>query len=354
MDNCWSTLPQDFTIEIFSRLPVKSLMRFKSLNKTWRNLISSSSDFATLHFNRKAVSHLCESMNRIRSFFNNKATDLHMPFLNMYNSFGCLNGSIVGSSSNGLVCIRLWYESAWTFVVWNPATRKFRYLPQPKDIEDHYSIMATCAGFDFRPGAFDYKLVLVKFYIGDVKLKLIIQVEVFARSTNSWKRIEDGIVPHMGVCHFDGVAINGSMYWPALEIGNHVPIQFVACFDLWEEKFTRIMAPCCADERRYSKRLGVVKGSLAMFFDGDLGGCFDGWVMNGHNQSWTKLFTIGPLPPTLPMPNVRILGFWLNGEVVIDIISIPDVFLYDRCTKQLQRNQQGYHLFQYKEALFSV
>ena len=45
------TIPNDLVEEILSRLPVKSLMRFKCISKAWHTLISSH-QFAKSHFQR--------------------------------------------------------------------------------------------------------------------------------------------------------------------------------------------------------------------------------------------------------------------------------------------------------------
>ncbi|KAM7463353.1 hypothetical protein LguiA_031474 [Lonicera macranthoides] len=356
--------PEELTMEILSRLPIKSLMRFKCVSKSWRNLILSS-EFATDHFNHsknKRHFHIYQySKYKIPSFFDDAVTDLHIPF--PFNSDGY--PSIVGSS-NGLVCIRINHKSeSSSFVVWNPAAREYRYLPKPGTITGW--VINSCAGFDFVPGGgiCDYKLVLVNFFRGIHLTEFVLRVEVFTRSSNSWKQISENSVPRLGICSFEGVVVNGSIYWPATEIkiaGNgigsrQIQPQFVACFDMWKERFTRIKGPSCADCYRYTKRLGLLKGSkLAMFFTADLGSlCFDGWIMNGHDQSWTKLFTIVLSPsPDLPLVTVSLTGFWLNGEIIIEMRD--RVFLYDRRTNELKdfiAEQAGY-LYPYQETLFSV
>ena len=49
-------LPEEVMLEILLRLPVKSLLRFKSVCKHWLSLISDP-NFAKLHFERSSTSH---------------------------------------------------------------------------------------------------------------------------------------------------------------------------------------------------------------------------------------------------------------------------------------------------------
>uniref|UniRef100_A0A251UNU8 Putative F-box domain-containing protein n=1 Tax=Helianthus annuus TaxID=4232 RepID=A0A251UNU8_HELAN len=50
------SFPEEIIEEILSRLPVKSILRFKSVSKPWRSLISNPS-FTKLHSTRAAVNH---------------------------------------------------------------------------------------------------------------------------------------------------------------------------------------------------------------------------------------------------------------------------------------------------------
>ncbi|KAL6582707.1 hypothetical protein OROMI_004786 [Orobanche minor] len=126
-----SGLPQDMIEEILSRLPVKSLLRFRCVSKVWHSLIGSKS------FMRKQL----KNSKRNTSFAQQKALlllreepfnfsdcslsslfhkpDFHAIEFN-FASHPIYSLRLVGSS-NGLVCILLNHEE---FVLWNPSTRR--------------------------------------------------------------------------------------------------------------------------------------------------------------------------------------------------------------------------------------
>ncbi|XP_048133133.1 F-box/kelch-repeat protein At3g06240-like [Rhodamnia argentea] len=57
---------EDIVVEILSRLPIKSLMRFKCVNKRWRCLISDRG-FAKLHLQRLNAGDITPSQRIVKS-----------------------------------------------------------------------------------------------------------------------------------------------------------------------------------------------------------------------------------------------------------------------------------------------
>uniref|UniRef100_A0A1S4B203 F-box/kelch-repeat protein At3g06240-like n=1 Tax=Nicotiana tabacum TaxID=4097 RepID=A0A1S4B203_TOBAC len=94
-------IPIELITEILSRLPVKSLLRFRCVSKYWLSLISSP-EFAYTHLGIAANSY---PVKKPRGYVR-----------------------IVGSV-NGLVCLVI--EEKY-FLLWNPSIRKFKKLPDPR------------------------------------------------------------------------------------------------------------------------------------------------------------------------------------------------------------------------------
>ena len=134
-----SLLPIEIITEILSRLPVKSLLRFLCVSKTWNALIKHSNFIIIkLHLQRSLEN------NRDRTLILEKFTwdlpryffSVHFPTENHFeNAFKLYQplynpGKFVNilDYCHGLVCIRNnWSEE---IAIWNPLIRKYRKLPK--------------------------------------------------------------------------------------------------------------------------------------------------------------------------------------------------------------------------------
>lgn len=129
-----STLPFEIQEEILSRLPVKFLMQFQCVCKSWKSLISKP-DFAKKHLRMSNKRHrflltfsklspeLVIKSYPLSSVFTEMtptATQLEYPLNNRDES-----DSIVGSC-HGILCIQ---RDLSPPVLWNPSIRKFTKLP---------------------------------------------------------------------------------------------------------------------------------------------------------------------------------------------------------------------------------
>ncbi|KAL6222386.1 hypothetical protein ACLB2K_005778 [Fragaria x ananassa] len=146
----------DVVVEILSRLPVKSLLRFLCVSKGWHGLIKSSY-FTAFHLQR-SDSNLLLFKRKTPDFedsmplFRNESihVSLDLPFINCPT----MQFSFPLGSSNGLVCLGLCdlrEEQLEYIVVWNPATKQFRFLPET---DAHYLM-----GLEFFHDTRDYKVV---------------------------------------------------------------------------------------------------------------------------------------------------------------------------------------------------
>ncbi|TKY66112.1 F-box protein [Spatholobus suberectus] len=138
-----SVFPQEVMVDILSWLPVKALMRFRCVSKTWKSLISDPT-FVKLHLERssknthillafakdmgpeaeKRVIGACAPCS-VRGLLENPLSTIH----------DCLHSfDFVFGSCNGLVCWldyrgQYGFEEYWV-IFWNPATRKmYEYSP---------------------------------------------------------------------------------------------------------------------------------------------------------------------------------------------------------------------------------
>ena len=163
-------LPEEVVQEILNRLPVKSLIRFRCVSKSWNSLITASS-FINSHLTRSlslvpnsntlvvrsctaSESKVVESYNFIHD--DNNDDSLLNPFQNI--EFSSSSFCKLIGYANGLFCL---YEQD-RYVLWNPSIRKCFTLPKSSLtlIRGHH-YCRSAFGFDSLSN--DYKVVTIDF-----------------------------------------------------------------------------------------------------------------------------------------------------------------------------------------------
>ncbi|XP_058215925.1 putative F-box/kelch-repeat protein At3g17570 [Rhododendron vialii] len=181
-------VPIEIEIEILSRLPVKSLLRFKSVCKAWYALIKSP-DFISQHLTQSTLNpsllvstvgpHYYPSLLHSNYPFD-EHTNLRFPFLTNWRDI-----HIVGNC-NGLFCF--YYKEYCPLILCNPATRDFRKIPN--DVWWHISNVAF--GFGLHPSANDYELIrILTWECFNPAGKFFVQVDIYEMGSDNWRRIED-------------------------------------------------------------------------------------------------------------------------------------------------------------------
>ena len=136
-------LPQDIIVDIFSKMPAKSLCRFKCLSKAFMALITRPW-FVKLHKNqnqqRQTVmvddlivrnSLLCLDIDRGIT----TADQLHFPIENCCNDCAWILGSC-----NGLLWLLIYDDTARSsHVIYNYTTREFKRIPPYKPFDERYT-----------------------------------------------------------------------------------------------------------------------------------------------------------------------------------------------------------------------
>ncbi|PON97585.1 F-box domain containing protein [Trema orientale] len=305
------SLPEDVVFtQILSRLPVKSLMRFKCVSKTWFAYISSDPDLVATHLDRQhsksslilAKSYLNRAKSRVFLLLNeSKTLELDVsyisrsvetaPSVEIYN--------IVGSF-NGLLCLEIGEPDLNSVMLCNPATREFRYLPRP----DFESVgRRACFGFGFDGDANDYKVVRI--FSGD---RGPLHVHVYTKSSNSWRRLivgggggKSGLVLSQDQ---SAVAANGALYWSA--IGAATLRHCVLSFSIRDEVLQVTEVPVMREsDKFYEYDIKLVKWMESLValirYDGFTShDCyFRSLIVNGvginidmMNISWSKMFVL--------------------------------------------------------------
>ncbi|XP_050220333.1 F-box/kelch-repeat protein At3g23880-like [Mercurialis annua] len=147
-----NNIPSEIMIEILSRLPAKSAVRFKCVCRSWRSLLSHS-DFArkhsTNHNNGDVNSFLlfngASSYRRAEFSWSNGKKDgekllesATMRPINdkLHAEVKSFEKAQIMNSCDGILCLVLLVER--TVVLWNPCINEYLSLPLPEssDFED--------------------------------------------------------------------------------------------------------------------------------------------------------------------------------------------------------------------------
>ncbi|XP_026440735.1 F-box/kelch-repeat protein At3g23880-like [Papaver somniferum] len=257
-------MPEDIIFEILVRLPVKSLLRFKSVRKSWYAIIKTS-DFIRRHRvnmensnNTNLGTFVFEYLDHRLAYYcsdiDMAATGLRQFLivsgensLNGHDNLGlgiipCLANSSVSmadltfaGSCHGVLCF-YHQDVRKGIVLCNPTTRHSKLLGKPLGRRS-----GTCfVAFGFDAITSDYKVLCVKFFV-DAPYYISPEIQVYKRSTNSWKRINSNFISAQS-CSLDGSKqgryLNGNYYC----IGKQ-EYQTIVSFDFNKEVFRPIPVP---------------------------------------------------------------------------------------------------------------
>ncbi|XP_031738543.1 F-box protein CPR1-like [Cucumis sativus] len=352
----------DVVIQILSKLPPQSLLRFKSVCKSWYHLINHPK------FVRK---HLLDSFPHkhvlIKRALTNHSGKQELVFSILKFS---LNGSVsimdinltfqeidplleLCGHSHGLVCLS---DCDEVFLV-NPMTRQFHKLPPSilifrgchHDDPDHYSAIPFTIGFGYDAKSSDFKVVRIVSCRGQSEARM--RVEIYDLSRDKWREI--GAPEICGsaacTCTFD-MYHEGIFYWwgygePRISERDHI-----ITFDMSEEIFGKVSLPESYDDKKHKIVLRVLNKSIVLFvypyksnetnigiFETIVGTDetnIDIWEMEKDEfgvVSWSKLLTIDP-----PFGVEHPLLFVSCEEMLMES-SEGHVIMYNNKTQQFKK-----------------
>ncbi|XP_057453186.1 F-box/kelch-repeat protein At3g23880-like [Lotus japonicus] len=281
-------LCEELQLEILSWLPVKSLVRFKCISKSWKSTISDS-QFIKLHLLRSSskrntdFTHLL-SLVRSPPESPSAATTVAIP-----------DEYIFSGTCNGLICLLTFEYLYLQFRLWNSATRSMSQHSPPL----YFPINCNCyLGFGYDSSTDTYKVVVAVSH--SVSWETTVHVYNMGYDT-CWRTIQLSHFPSM--CPGgDAVYVNNTLNWSAINltyIGDSTQLMnsdpgTILSFDLGKETCAQLPLPYCnQDINWYVPNLGVLRDCLC-FCQTDKETCFEIWQMKefGVHESWTRLFHI--------------------------------------------------------------
>ncbi|KAH0698839.1 hypothetical protein KY284_013054 [Solanum tuberosum] len=311
-------LPEELVTQILLRLPVKSLLKFRSVSKSWLGLISNP-EFINTHLSKSANNKDFTHHRFMLSFclpkYNLKdcsassllydsvaeALDLEYPTKEIRRSV-----EIVGSV-NGLICLVI---AKKYFLIWNPSIRKFKKLPECRDelCFGHHSMY----GFVYDEVHGDYKVV-AGFNNEGYGYSFLVKVKMYSLNSDSWTSLEDFESGVLGTK--SGVFVNGKLHW-ANSVYRRSGWDIISV-DLADRTWGEVEQPYYG-EGDFGWTLGVLGTDLSVFsnyrrIQADV------WVLKeyGVKESWIKMFTIDiPCDPRMGYKFCQFFCMSNKGEVL--------------------------------------
>ncbi|XP_043721153.1 F-box protein CPR1-like [Telopea speciosissima] len=330
-------LPEDIILAILSRLPVKSLLRFRSVSKLWCALITDP-DFVQMHLYRSLATNTNLILLVIREYLKifysdvceqETAVELDCPFKSPV-------GFLILASCNGLLCLfdddgvvsYFPKEEVYDTFLWNPSTRTHKKLPfTPVEFPiNSDSAHVTAYGFGYDPTTDDYKVIRVlQFYPHDGLFNdskyIVSEVKVYSLSTNSWRRIED--IPFLSIEHRLGVFTNSAFHWVVYRktgvMGSNTAPNVIVSIDVKDDVYREVPLPDFVDDK-FHMTIGVLGGQLSILCNFSKV-CVELWVMKdyGVRDSWEKQFSIEqPLVLGYFDECIRPICYSRKGEVLLE------------------------------------
>ncbi|KAM3289145.1 F-box/kelch-repeat protein [Capsicum chacoense] len=288
-------LPEELLINIFCRLPAKSIGQLRCVSNPLNSLLTNK-HFLKNHFTSKIHFQEHEKLMILSN-----STSFHtitIKYNNVFSNFVNFQPTPsdhfveICGSCNGLVLI---LNNNDSLVLINPLTLDFKKIPRcPFALDPIGSFSMYGFGYDYVND--DYKIVVISRYDHDNEYEpdiLDMFMDIYSLKVGSWKRIKSSPYDHAVAELASGVFVNGALHWLASKMPDYASV--IGGFVLSDEEFVEVPAPSCLDKSKFVfDKLVVLKGCLCMI-DNPEGSRINVWMMKeyGVEESWTKFCVDG-------------------------------------------------------------
>ncbi|CAF2287915.1 unnamed protein product [Brassica napus] len=315
------TLPVEVVIEIFLRLPLKSIATCRCVCKLWSSLLRSqdfTDSFLTKSCARPQLLFACSDYRHEIHFLSspqpeNPEDNSHVVasnhlarFPTSYGLFGCTNGFFCYGANQGK------NKAVIVTVVCNPSTGQSLTLPRLNS-KERYRV-ENYLGYD--PVAKVFKVLSV--FDGKEHHVLTLGTKKL-----SWRVVECSI-PHYS--SRKGICISGVLYYIAAEPRSSSRESMVVCFDLGTEKFSFVnlsrlkrALPQSTTLVNYNDRLGLLMASEDTSYVFRTCKRFKLWVLrDAAKHEWSKhVYVLPPLWKDVVVDRMCIAGMVGVNEIVL-------------------------------------
>ncbi|XP_056853615.1 F-box/LRR-repeat protein At2g43260-like isoform X1 [Raphanus sativus] len=285
--------------EILLRLPLKSILRFKTVSKEWRSILESEMFVRRRRMNvqkepKILAAHKCRCGDQPRllpeSRFEGDEEIVYLHCDDARPSMSC----------EGLVCI----PEPESIIVLNPSTGQLRRFPPGPDPlsspfrngSDDFFQGNWVMGFGKDIVTGSYKVV--KMCVEPVEE----ECHLLSVESGEWTKLK--LPPYVHNLGRKSVCVNGSIYWIFSGRRLHIGLGYkILALDVHKLEFHNVSVPSATWVTRCSKivnlgeRLGIAKSTILPEWILEI------WTMNASEEIWSKTFSInlGGLDSNLPL-----------------------------------------------------
>ncbi|KAG5568106.1 hypothetical protein H5410_064876 [Solanum commersonii] len=277
--NNYSTqnIPNDIIIDILVELPVKSLIRFKGVCRSWYSLIKDDK-FVKQHY---------DTHKNCQKYFMSPVPIVQSRPLRYF-------------SCNGILLIT--YDDD-IIVLWNPATRESRRIPSPirSKTSGHYN-------FCYFPRIKGYKIFRLGYGVVTDDINDM-NIDIFSTKGNTWKSIGT-FPPNYYFLGHNIVMADGIVYMTAKRkeyLSNYTILRF------------------CLEKEQFQEELLLLEGNHTIIREF--------WLYMMKTNSWNKILTL----PLTRENWVRPLSFMKNGGIMFQKSDSSGFVAYNSTTHKLEQ-----------------
>lgn len=360
-----TTLPDELILEVLYRTPVKTLVTFRCVSKSWLAL-TFDPRFISMHLSHNALTNKHTLYHAYATDYKAKTlTLLHnvneppthlyvlkpsqprkLDYPRKFNFPNFFKEMVFCGSINGIVCLShsqhpdscYFVEWGRFCVLWNPAMNccKTIKLPAKKTILDMWELVSV--GFGFDADGNDYKIIRIVpvSYPPSSNENIMSRVEIYSAKKDSWKDINGGALipfcPGLPNCNF---VIKGVPYWHVWGRENYG----LGVIDPRTGMHREIPYPdYVKNQRTDAHPVNLLDSiSLLIYSPGqDPNHLVDVYVLDETCGQWTKKYTTQPIVAE----GLRLPQCLTTGQIVVETWEGGDsdhrcTFFYDPSTSRL-------------------
>ncbi|XP_027118211.1 F-box/kelch-repeat protein At3g23880-like [Coffea arabica] len=334
-------IPGQIIPDILSRLPVKSLCRFKCVSKSWQYLVSDPK--FSLKTNVSRAIFWIETSPFLHSVNPDLLGENILNPLSEISYRPNQNQVILGSCKGFIL-----FSYSTSIYLWNPSIRCCKKVLRLSLLRENYTVVAS--GICFDEVSDDYKIVILLSLITGRRIILLASLR-----SQAWAEINH---PHSMFSAKSGPVVNGNIHWVVREEKGDRDLIFY--FDKTTNRFVKLPMPDNnVGDSTDIFRLGVLDGCLTLSRFGniwDLEHITEVLIMKeyGVKESWMTLCRIPMKGPRIWSPPL----FYIKGsrdEVLISNgLSVVVFSLKDQTMREFPFAMMPHDFCMYVESLTTI